>query len=119
MEYCLKDDCKNKSGREIWDYIKQALSKGVVISSIKEKKTYTINYINHESISFSAPTRNNEDAEIINFDDFETVVDRLKLLGQFNTNTSKESFKGTSLYRKRSPLFALLVGCGVIGNAKQ
>jgi len=52
--------------------------------------------------------------ETIAFADFETVINRLKLLREFNTLTAKEMFKQTDIYKKRSPFFALLVSSGVI-----
>lgn len=90
------------------------LSNDVTIKSIKDKLPYTINYVTNEAISFSAATRNVGEPEEILYTDFSVVIERLQALKNFNTNTAKESFKGTRIYKKRSPFFALLFSSGVI-----
>ena len=114
MSYHFTTKCNNKSALDIWQFIQNGLSNDVTIKSIKDKLPYTINYVTNGVISFSAPSRNDGEPEVIEYIDFAVVVERLKALEQFNTNTAKESFKGTKVYKKRSPLFALLYSCAVI-----
>jgi hypothetical protein len=63
---------------------------------------------------FNRCVQNCGQPEIITLDDFVTIIERLKVLKQFNTSSAKESFKGTKIYKKRSPFFALLLSSGVI-----
>ncbi len=114
MNYKFSEKVINKSPKDIWAFIEQGLSNDVIIKSIKDKIPYTVNYVTKDEISFSAETRNNEEPEVIGFTDFVTVVNRLKELEIFNTSSGKESFKGTKIYRKRSPFFALLLSSNVI-----
>jgi hypothetical protein len=114
MNYKFSEKVINKSPEDIWAFIEQGLSNDVIIKSIKDKIPYTVNYVTKDEISFSAETRNNEEPEVIGFNDFVLVIERLKVLEIFNTSSGKESFKGTKIYRKRSPFFALLLSSNVI-----
>lgn len=114
MNYRFTSKCLHKNAASIWKFIQNGLSKDVTIKSTKDKLPYTVNYINNEAISFSASTRNNGEPEFILFEDFVTVMNHLKALQIFNTNTAKPCFKGSKMYKKRSPFFALLVSSGVL-----
>ena len=115
MNYKFSEKVISKTPLEIWSFIQNGLSNDVIIKSIgKDKIPYTVNYVTNDEISFSAQTRNNEEPDVIGFNDFVTVVERLKGLEIFNTSSGKESFKGTKIYRKRSPFFALLLSSNVI-----
>lgn len=114
MSYQFTSKCKGVSAAQIWQFIQNGLSTNVTIKSIKEQIPYTVNHVTQNQISFSAETRNDGEPEIIYLDDFVTIINRLKDLGQFNTSSAKESFKGTKMYKKRSPMFALLLSSGVI-----
>lgn len=114
MNYKFSEKVINKSHEEIWAFIQHGLSNDVIIKSVKDKIPYTVNYVTKDEISFSAESRNNEEPEVIGFTDFVNVVERLKGLEIFNTSSSKEHFKGTKIYRKRSPFFALLLSSNVI-----
>lgn len=114
MQYQFTQKCNRLTAQNIWKFIQNGLSKDIIIKSIKDKLPYTVNYITSNEISFSAATRNNGEAEIISLEDFITVVNNLKELGVFNTNTAKPCFKGTRIYKKRSPFFALQLSSGVI-----
>ncbi len=114
MNYKFTQRCIDNSAEEIWQFFMDGLSKEVTIKSIKEKLHYTVNHINKDEISFSAPTRNNGKPESIPHVDFIKVIQRLKNVNTFNTSTSKELFKQTKIYKKRSPFFALLLSSGII-----
>jgi hypothetical protein len=114
MSYKFTEKVVNKSPQEMWAFIELGLSNDVIIKSIKDKIPYTVNYVTKDEINFSAETRNNEESEKIGFNDFVSVIDRLKKLELFNTSSSKELFKGTKIYKKRSPFFALLLSSNVI-----
>ncbi|MEP7170864.1 MAG: hypothetical protein ABI855_15960 [Bacteroidota bacterium] len=116
MNYQFTQKCINNSAEEIWQFFVNGLSNDVTIKSIKEKLHYTVNYINKEEISFSAATRNDGEPESIPHDDFIKVIQRLKNESHFNTSSAKELFKQTTIYKKRSPFFALLLSSGVIEN---
>jgi restriction endonuclease S subunit len=104
----------NQNASTIWRFIQNGLSKNVTIKSVKDRLPYTVDYVREDVISFSAPTRNNTYSEVINRNDFESVIDKLKNMKSFNTNSAKECFKGTRMYKKRSPFFALLLSSNVI-----
>lgn len=116
MSYQFTSRCLNESPEGIWQFIQLGLSKDVIIKSIKDRLPYTVNYVTKDEISFSAETRNQGEAEIIQLEDFISVINKLKKLKQFNTSTAKDVFKGTKIYRKRSPFFALLLSSSVIEN---
>jgi len=118
MDYQFTAKCSHKNATTIWQFIQNGLANDVTIKSIKDKLPYTVNYVTNEAISFSAPTRNNGEAEEIQLVDFTVVIDRLKALEVFNTNTAKACFRGTKIYKKRSPFFALLYSSGVIEKTK-
>lgn len=99
---------------KIWNNIKKGLSQNVEIKSIKDQIPYTIDYITDSEISFSAKSRNKGRPEIITKEDFLKIVSGLRLMEVFNTSTSKAVFKESKIYKKRSPMFALLISSGVI-----
>jgi hypothetical protein len=114
MSYQFTAKCNGISANKIWAFIQNGLSTNVTIKSIKEQIPYNVNHVTQNQISFSAESRNGGEPEIINLDDFVTIIERLKVLKQFNTSSAKEYFKGTRIYKKRSPFFALLLSSGVI-----
>ena len=114
MSYKFVDGKEKLSAERIWEFIKNGLSRDVTIKSIKDKIPYEVNSVSNQEIVFSAATRNSGEPEIIRYLDFATVISKLKKETYFNTSSSKELFKGTRLYRKRSPFFSLLLSCGVI-----
>lgn len=114
MKYRFTKKCAALSARELWRFIQNGLAHDVIIKSIKDKKPYTVKSVSDTAISFSAATRNNGEPEVIPYEDFETVISRLKKMGEFNTSTAKECFKQTRIYKKRSPFFALLYSGRVI-----
>ncbi|QEK50689.1 hypothetical protein FYC62_02670 [Pedobacter aquae] len=106
--------CKDASPEKIWEFIQNGLSNDVIIKSIKDKVPYNINYITESEISFSVKTRNDGKPEIITLEDFIRIIIGLMKMETFNTSTSKPIFRESKVYRKRSPMFALLVSSGVI-----
>jgi hypothetical protein len=114
MSYRFTEKCCNQDALTIWKFIQNGLSKDITIKSIRDRLPYTVNFVHDDVISFSAVTRNNEEPEIISHADFDSVINKLKHMNSFNTASAKECFKGTKMYRKRSPFFALLLSCGAI-----
>ncbi len=114
MNYQFTKRCHNKSPEEIWQFLQHGLSNNVIIKSIKDELPYTVNYVTSLEISFSAASRNEGTPEIIRLEDFIIVINSLKDMKVFNTASAKEMFKGTKIYKKRSPFFALLLSGNVI-----
>jgi hypothetical protein len=111
--YRFHDSYRDKSSNEIWyDLQNLVYVNGEFYSIGKTPKTYKITSKNNETISFSGEDRIS--IEYINVVDFVNVLDKLLKLDAFNTNSSKVFFKGTNLYSKRSPFFALLYTNGFI-----
>lgn len=114
MNYMFTNQCQTLDAEKIWSFMQRGLSRDVIVKSIQQKIHYTIHEITTEYINFSAPSRNEGKAETIFKEDFVIVVERLQKKGIFNTQTAKELFKGTRIYRKRSPLFSILLAASVI-----
>jgi hypothetical protein len=56
--------------------------------------------------------------KVISKADFEVVINCLLVKTDFNTSNAKDCFKGTKIYKKRSPLFAILRASGIIEEKK-
>ena len=106
--------CQSLDAEKIWTFLQRGLSRDVIVQSIQQKIHYTIHEITTDHVSFSAPSRNEGIPETIFKEDFVIVVEKLQNLGIFNTQTAKDLFKGTLIYRKRSPLFSILLAAGMI-----
>lgn len=111
--YRFQDFYKDKPPNEIWHELQNIVHVNTEFHSVgKTPKIYKITFKNDETISFSGGDRIS--IEDINVVDFVYVLDKLLKLDAFNTNSSKVFFKGTNLYSKRSPFFALLYTNGFI-----
>ena len=105
---------KKSNPSELWKQIQNGLNNDVIVKSIDYKIHYTVHEINNNYISYSAPSRNSGEIESISYEDFVKTVSKLLEFETFNTNSSKEAFKGGKIYKKRSPLFAILKSSGII-----
>ncbi|MFC1225341.1 hypothetical protein ACFE6N_16145 [Pedobacter sp. BG31] len=105
---------KNPNPVELWKQFQYGLNSDVIVKSINEKIHYTVQEINDNYISFSAPSRNKGEIELISQEDFVKTVSKLSAFKTFNTSNAKKAFKGGGLYRKRSPLFAILKSAKII-----
>lgn len=114
MFYKFSEKASKLNPEEVWQFVENGLSNNVTIKSIGQGKVYTINYINNQEISLSASTRNAGNPEIITKADFLLAMGKLKNFTEFNTSIAKDAFKGGKIYRKRSPIFALLQSSGFI-----
>jgi len=105
----------------------QSLSIDVVISLIKNQMSernsissisgviYEITAVNEGNIVFKTKSRNRGETEIISFENIEIVLDILKGIELFNTSNPTLKMKiPNKVYKKRSPLFAILLATGVI-----
>ena len=105
---------KEYSPKKIWDTLLQKIENNKAFKSVgNTPKLYKIDNYNNQSISFSGGDRT-EKGEHIPVDDFISVIEQLKEMDVFNTNSSKDRFRGTKIYKKRSPLFGLLLSNGII-----
>lgn len=98
----------------LWNKIQSGLANDVIIKSIQDKIHYNVKIIDNEKLSFTADTRKSGKPEIISKLDFTKVINELKTMDLFNTSSSRHIFKETKIYKKRSPMFALLLSAGVI-----
>jgi hypothetical protein len=114
MLFRISTNRRKQLPEQLWNFIQNGLSKNVIIKSTHVGVSYIINYVDDQEISFSAGTRNGGNPELIGKSDFLKVVDGLKAVEEFNTSSTKELFLGTKIYRKRSPMFALLHASGII-----
>lgn len=99
---------------ELWKQLRHGLNNDVIVKSIDQKIHYTVHEINDHYISYSAPSRNSGEIESFSYEDFIKTVSKLLEHETFNTSSAKEAFKGGKIYKKRSPLFALLKSSGII-----
>lgn len=107
-------EVKNTNPIELWERIRQGLNNDVIVKSLDYKIHYIVHEINDIYISYSAPSRNNGAVESISYEDFVKTVSNLFEFETFNTSLAKVAFKGGKIYRKRSPLFAILKSSGII-----
>jgi len=100
-------------GKEIWNKLIESLQSGTEFQSVgNTPKTYKIVHVETNSFSFSGGDR--KEVEDIDRFSFIDVINKLKTMEVFNTNSSKHHFEGTDIYAKRSPLFGLLLTKGII-----
>lgn len=112
-DYTFTKDSTDLSSNEIWTKTNQSLKNGKVINSISNIP-YSITDISTTSISYTGEDRSNGEPELISKECFIKVVEGLKKLGTFNSNQSKSIFQQTKIYRKRSPMFAILLTTSLI-----
>lgn len=111
--YKISNHYEDKEAKELWVTIINRLKrKEVQIESIRKKK-YNIVGVNAEVIIYQSESRNNKEPEEIYKSE---CIDFLKVLireKEFNTNSIKKQIS-SPLYRKRSPMFAILLYTGII-----
>lgn len=112
MDYIFTKENKGLGSTEIWNKIGSNLKLGAKIKSIKGVE-YTIQSVKDDKVGFSATSRNKGENEEIGKDDFLIVIEKLKKEREFNTSSSREYFP-SRIYKKRSPLFAILLATHII-----
>ncbi len=103
---------QNQSPEVIWEKAIKHLAFLESILSIK-KVTYTLVNVNADMITYTGDNRSGGKTESIQKTDFIEAVTSLNALKNFTTATAKEILKSV-LYRKRGPLFAILLETGII-----
>ena len=100
---------------EIVEHINTKLKESNTFTGIGQGKKYTIIRVSPITIYYSGQDRNHGDPEEISIADLKVVLGQLKHLPTFNTNSQllKDNIPH-SLYRKRTPLFAILSHSGII-----
>lgn len=101
-----------KPERELWEIAINDLKKKKSIFSIKGIEYELISVSNLE-IGYQAQTRSQGKQESIFKNDFTEFLKSLKKKKIFNTSNIKGEVSGT-LYRKRSPVFAILLVAKII-----
>ena len=94
-----------------WNQILKTLKKGSAIFSITGVQ-YEITGTSETQISYRAPSRNSGKPETISKEDVVTFVRICKNKSRFTTASVKNEIP-SPVYRKRSPLFAILLASGV------
>jgi len=111
--YRLTDSYKDKTAEGLWTLIITGLEgKNIVVKSIAGKE-YRIITVKEDGIKYQSPDRNNGAPESIRKKD---VIDFLNVLlaeEEFHTKSITESIP-RSIYRKRSPVFAILLHTKII-----
>jgi len=114
MNYQFSKKSASVTPDQIWSFLQNGLSKDVIIKSVQHEIPYNIDYIDDEVISFTAESRNDGNPEFIKRVNFEEAVMGLLKETKFNTSVSADIFRKAGLYKKRSPVFALLISAGII-----
>ncbi|MXV14413.1 hypothetical protein [Hufsiella ginkgonis] len=96
----------------LWDELSRKLAGTKSVTSVNGI-IYKLENINNAEVSYSVESRNGGESEPISKEDFLSAISLLKKMRSFNTSTIKPYFSGP-LYKKRSPLFALLLAAGFI-----
>ena len=104
-----------KTDDKIIEVIRKEINPGESIYSIKERKEYKIDRITSTYIKYTGKDRNKGKPEDISFENIKILLTTLKILKEFNTNSSilKEEIP-RAIYKKRSPLFAILFAAEII-----
>ena len=113
MNYRFSDTSANIPPEKLWSNIQLGLSKNVILKSVNQEKLYTIKSIDSNTISYSSPERSEGKEEQIHKSDFIELINKLQKLESFNSSTSKDIFP-SDIYRKRSPIFAILIAANII-----
>lgn len=120
VDYILSKTTLNESPEDIWTTLLSTLNIGDHFFSVgNSPKRYTITNMSINTISYKGNDRSGGIPEDITKDSFIALVDGLKGMHTFNTDTSKELFKGAKIYKKRSPMFALLLGNKIIERERK
>lgn len=101
-----------KPEKELWKIALNDLKKKKSVFSIKDKE-YKIISVSNLEFGYQAQSRNGGTPESIFKDDFIEFVKSLKKIKIFNTS-NKEGVVTGALYRKRSPVFAVLLAAKII-----
>ena len=112
--YTLNPNFIHLSNEKILDVIKNELRKTDTIKSISGI-IYSITSVNYNSIEFTGKDRNKGLPEEIDYENIEAALIILKSLKVFNTNNTilKRNIPN-KIYKKRSPIFAILLSAKVI-----
>lgn len=117
MYYRFSDASAKVDPENMWKNIQVGLSKNVILKSMNQEKLYTIKSIDSNTIFYSSPERSEGKEEQIHKSDFVELIKRLQKLDLFNSSTAKDLFP-SDIYRKRSPIFAILVSATIIEPIK-
>lgn len=112
MDYTFTQQNKGLASTKSWNEIGARIKSGAKIKSITGVE-YTLQSVSDEKLVFSAASRNKGKSEEISKTDFLMVIEKLKKEKVFNTSSSREYFP-SKIYKKRSPLFAILLAASII-----
>lgn len=104
---------RSQTSASVWNEIIKNLAGKPSIKSILGVE-YKLLAVNEHEIKYQVSSRNGGKPETIQRSELDVVFKRLSLLIDFNTDSAKEIFKGARTYRKRSPVFAILLDSGCI-----
>ena len=108
--YIFTNAVVDQSPSDIWRILVSTLNVGDKFYSIGDPpKIYVIATVTDEVISYKGDDRSGGIPEDIDKTSFDVIVDGLKKMVMFNTNSSKQLFNKAKIYKKRSPMFALLL----------
>ncbi len=114
--YKINQKFDDKSIEQIVNFIKAGISKNTEIESITGIK-YKITSIDTFHIEYIGEYRKNGNPEIIFYADIKNTIKILKELKYFNTaNKTLKSEIPNKIYKKRSPLFAILLEANIIAK---
>lgn len=117
MVYRFSKSASSIEPSKLWLNLKNGLSQNVIIKSISQEKLYTIKSIDTLTIKYTSPERRGGSEEQIQKEDFNKVIENLRTLKEFNSSSAKGLFP-SNIYRKRSPIFALLLSASIIEPVK-
>jgi len=106
----------DESNEQIVNFIKAEIRKNTEIKSITGIK-YEITSVDTFHIEYIGENRNNGNTETISYENIKSVIKILKELKYFNTgNKILKSEIPNNIYKKRSPLFAILLAANIIAK---
>ena len=112
--YLINSKYSEKTNEQIIDIIKAKIRTSNSIESITGI-IYKITFVNAQYIKYTGENRNNGNPEDILFGDIKSVLSILKVLKVFNTSNEKLKKEiPRKIYKKRSPLFAILLATGIV-----
>jgi hypothetical protein len=113
--YQFSTTANPQDAEAIWATVSIALSEQGIkeINSISGSKIYRIKNANNITVETQSSERNSGEPETIYKTDFIDFIKILKKHTKFNTNSVKQDLP-SSIYRKRSPMFAILLALAII-----
>ena len=104
---------QDHNAEKLWKQIQKSLAEKTFIMSITDV-IYELIEVSEKGITYSAKSRSANAPETITKENAISILQGLIEQTTFNTDTTKSLFRSTTIYRQRSPMFAILIASGII-----